>query len=132
MEVAFLGLLLSILSIRSYKSAYTLHICLNHKCIHNCAWSAAIYDHDIFLTKYYQLEQFFAVNHAHNTITFCSVEMLVTIHKLYSSRYTFGEAVNGIVTLNFTLEASGRRESLMFKQIVKSLQVSNGKNNWNV
>jgi len=32
--------------------------------------------------------------------------------------------VNGTVTLNFTLEASGRRESLMFKQVVASLNVS--------
>ena len=52
--------------------------------------------------------------------------------QLYSPRYTFGETVDGMVTLNFTLEASGRRESLMFKQVLASLSVSNGKNNWNI
>ena len=41
------------------------------------------------------------------------------------ARYTFGEPVRGMVTLNFTMEASTRSYSLMFKQVVASLDVSN-------
>ena len=57
-------------------------------------------------------------------VTTC-VTMVSTTYAVYNThcidRYTFGEPVIGMVTLNFTLEASGRRESLMFKQVVASL-----------